>query len=90
MLDYASVTPALISTHTLIINTTPLGMYPNAEEAPDLPYEHLTKEHYLYDLVYNPAKTLFLHKGEMQGAAIENGADMLVIQADASWDIWNG
>ncbi len=89
ILDYSSVTPELLSTHTLIINTTPLGMYPNVEEAPELPYGSLTADHYLYDLVYNPAKTLFLQKGEMQGAATENGADMLVIQADASWDIWN-
>ncbi len=89
ILDYSSVTPELLSTHTLIINTTPLGMYPNLDEAPELPYEVLTPAHYLYDLVYNPAKTLFLQKGEVYGASIENGADMLVIQADASWDIWN-
>lgn len=89
ILDYSSVTPELLSTHTLIINTTPLGMYPNLDEAPELPYEVLTPAHYLYDLVYNPSKTLFLQKGEVHGAAIENGADMLVIQADASWDIWN-
>lgn len=89
ILDYSAVTPELLSKHTLIINTTPMGMYPNVDEAPDLPYESLTPEHYLYDLVYNPDKTLFLQKGEEQGAAIENGADMLVIQADASWDIWN-
>ncbi len=89
ILDYSAVTPELLSKHTLIINTTPMGMYPHVDEAPDLPYESLTPEHYLYDLVYNPDKTLFLQKGEEQGAAIENGADMLVIQADASWDIWN-
>lgn len=89
ILDYSAVTPELLSKHTLIINTTPMGMYPNVDEAPDLPYESLTPEHYLYDLVYNPDKTLFLQKGEEQGAAIQNGADMLVIQADASWDIWN-
>jgi shikimate dehydrogenase len=89
ILDYSAVTPELLSKHTLIINTTPMGMYPNVDEAPDLPYESLTPEHYLYDLVYNPDKTLFLQKGEEQGAAIENGAEMLVIQADASWDIWN-
>lgn len=89
ILDYAAITPELLSSHTLIINTTPLGMYPNVHEAPDLPYECLTPMHYLYDLVYNPERTLFLQKGEERGAAIENGADMLVIQADASWDIWN-
>jgi shikimate dehydrogenase len=89
ILDYAAITPELLSSHNLIINTTPLGMYPNVHEAPDLPYECLTPMHYLYDLVYNPDRTLFLQKGEEHGAAIENGADMLVIQADASWDIWN-
>ncbi|MEY4661087.1 MAG: hypothetical protein RLZZ42_1039 [Bacteroidota bacterium] len=89
VLDYAAITPELLLSHTLIINTTPLGMYPNVHEAPDLPYECLTPMHYLYDLVYNPERTIFLQKGEELGAAIENGADMLVIQADASWDIWN-
>jgi shikimate dehydrogenase len=64
-------------------------MYPNVEEAPDLPYHLLSDQHYLYDLVYNPAKTKFLLEGERRGAVIENGADMLVIQAEASWDIWN-
>jgi shikimate dehydrogenase len=75
--------------HTLIINTTPLGMYPNVDEAPAIPYGCLGDSHYLYDLVYNPAKTLFLKRGEEKGAVTENGADMLVIQAEASWDIWN-
>ena len=88
-LTYAELDQQLISVYTLIINTTPLGMYPNVEEAPELPYEWLTENHYLYDLVYNPAKTKFLMEGEKRGALIENGADMLVIQADASWEIWN-
>jgi shikimate dehydrogenase len=64
-------------------------MYPNVDEAPSIPYDLLNETHYLYDLVYNPAKTKFLIEGEQRGALIENGADMLVIQADASWDIWN-
>jgi shikimate dehydrogenase len=64
-------------------------MYPHVDEAPMLPYELLTTQHYLYDLVYNPGKTKFLLEGEKRGALIENGADMLVIQAEASWDIWS-
>lgn len=86
---YGDLTASLLATHTLIINTTPLGMYPNVEDCPDIPYEALSSAHYLYDLVYNPAKTLFLQKGEAQGAAIENGQDMLIIQANESRKIWN-
>lgn len=86
---YEALTPDLIAAHPLIINTTPLGMYPAIEAAPPIPYESLTPAHYLFDLVYNPAKTLFLKKGEEQGAAIKNGHDMLVIQAEESWKIWN-
>jgi shikimate dehydrogenase len=71
-----------------VINTTPLGMYPKIDECPQLPYEALTADHYLYDLVYNPEKTLFLQKGEEQGAVIENGHDMLIIQANESRKIW--
>ncbi len=88
-ISYQEIDEQVIASHTLIINTTPLGMYPNVEEAPDLPYHLLSDQHYLYDLVYNPAKTKFLLEGERRGAVIENGADMLVIQAEASWDIWN-
>lgn len=88
-LTYADVSEEILLTHTLIINTTPLGMYPQVDESPALPYDKLTNQHYLYDLVYNPAKTKFLMEGERRGALIENGADMLVIQAEASWDIWN-
>ena len=88
-ITYQEIGEQVISSHTLIINTTPLGMYPNIEEAPNLPYHLLSDQHYLYDLVYNPTKTKFLLEGETRGAVIENGADMLVIQAEASWDIWN-
>ena len=87
---YEQLDTEIIKSHTLIINTTPLGMHPLVDDAPEIPYESLTSAHYLFDLVYNPAKTLFLAKGEACGAAIENGADMLVDQAEASWDIWNG
>jgi shikimate dehydrogenase len=86
---YQQVDEAVIKEHEVIINTSPLGMYPKVDECPPLPYGALTSKHYLFDLVYNPAKTLFLQKGEEQGAAIKNGHDMLIIQAEESWRIWN-
>ncbi|MFT3822401.1 MAG: shikimate dehydrogenase [Chitinophagaceae bacterium] len=86
---YEQVTSALLQTHHLLINTTPLGMYPNADTFPPLPYAALTPQHYLFDLVYNPAVTAFLQKGIDNGAQVKNGADMLVIQAEESWKIWN-
>ncbi len=88
-IGYENLSPELIQSHTLIINTTPLGTYPNTEDAPPIPYALLTEKHHLYDLVYNPAETLFLRKGKEQGAQVQNGADMLVIQAEESWKIWN-
>jgi shikimate dehydrogenase len=88
-ISYQQVDEAVIKEHEVIINTSPLGMYPKVDECPPLPYEALTSKHYLFDLVYNPAKTLFLQKGEEQGAAIKNGHDMLIIQAEESWRIWN-
>lgn len=81
--------PAEIAQSQLIINTTPLGMYPNASAMPPLDVEHLTKEHYVYDLIYNPARTEFLQKAEMRGATIRNGLEMLHVQAEKSWEIWN-
>lgn len=87
-LSYDDLTEALVSEYKLIINTTPLGMFPEVDQCPALPYEAIGTSHYLYDLVYNPAKTLFLQKGEEQGAVIENGHDMLIIQADESRKIW--
>jgi shikimate dehydrogenase len=88
-LQYQDINQALISSHKLIVNTTPLGMYPDVETAPELPYNQLGPEHLLYDLVYNPAETLFLQKGKAYGAAIKNGYDMLIAQAEAGWAIWN-
>jgi len=79
----------LISEYPVIINCTPLGTYPNTAECPPIPYEALNSNHYLFDLVYNPAKTLFLQKGEEKGALIKNGYDMLVFQAEEAWRIWN-
>ena len=75
IISYAELTQEILETHTLVINTSPLGMYPAVEEAPEIPYDCLGERHYLYDLVYNPAKTRFLAEGERRGAVIENGAD---------------
>ncbi len=88
-INYKSLHPDIIASHTLLINTSPVGMYPNADEAPNLPYEALSKMHHLYDLVYNPAQTKFLTLGVEKGATIQNGLDMLHIQANASWELWN-
>ena len=75
--------------HRLIINTTPLGMSPNDATFPDIPYDQLSDQHLVYDLIYNPARTQFLQKAEMRGAAIKNGLEMLHLQAEKSWQIWN-
>ena len=88
-LTYADLNQEIIEKHQLIINTTPLGTYPNVLECPAIPYQFLTPKHYLFDLVYNPAQTLFLQRGEQKKAIIKNGYDMLEIQAEESWRIWN-
>ena len=88
-IQYAQVTDAVMEEYNIVINSTPLGMLPNENTCPDIPYNFLTPQHYLYDLVYKPAKTLFLQKGEEQGAIIENGFEMLIIQAEENWRIWN-
>lgn len=87
--SYEQLTPAILAEYTLVVNTTPLGMYPNITEAPPIPYEALSPQHYLFDMVYNPEKTLFMKMGEERGALIKNGYDMLEIQADESWAIWS-
>ncbi len=87
-LTYAQVTPDIMSQHKLIINCTPLGMYPNIDACPAIPYEAIGSQHLLYDLVYNPVETLFLQKGAAQGAKIKNGLEMLQLQAEAAWNLW--
>jgi len=79
----------IITESTLIINTTPLGMYPDIGNYPDIPYQFISKQHLLYDLIYNPVKTIFLKKGEERGAVIKNGEEMLILQAEENWRIWN-
>jgi shikimate dehydrogenase len=85
---FSDLTARHIKQHQIIINTTPLGMLPHVDECPPIPYEAITDDHLLYDLIYNPEKTLFLQKGEEMGAAIKNGYEMLILQAEQSWEIW--
>jgi shikimate dehydrogenase len=87
---FKNLKPQDISQTPLIINTTPVGTSPNIDECPPIPYEAITDGHLLYDLIYNPEKTLFLQKGEERGAAIKNGHEMLILQAEKSWEIWTG
>lgn len=86
---YNDITDELLQTYTLIINTTPAGMFPEINSAPIINYNMLTPMHYLFDLVYNPEKTVFLQRGEEKGATIQNGYAMLIFQAEESWKIWN-
>ena len=88
-LAYAQLDAAVIGIHPVIINTTPLGTYPNVTGCPDIPYNLLDDRHLLYDLVYNPPETEFLKRGKKRGAATKNGLEMLELQADRNWEIWN-
>lgn len=87
-ISYNELEKSIIEDHLLIINTTPLGTYPNMDQYPDIPYEFLTKEHILYDLVYNPSVTAFMNMGKQQGAHVVNGYQMLINQAELAWKIW--
>jgi shikimate dehydrogenase len=87
--DYEQVAK-LLPTHQLVINTTPLGMYPHIETAPLLPYPTFTPQHYVFDLVYNPATTTFMQKAAEYGAKVQNGLEMLHLQAEKAWEIWRG
>lgn len=89
LLSYGELTVALVEGRRLIVNTTPLGMFPHTSTRPDIPYEGIGAGHFLYDLVYNPAETAFLKEGARRGAAILNGEEMLLRQAEKSWTIWN-
>jgi shikimate dehydrogenase len=88
-LHYSQLNEQIIMDNLLIINTSPVGMYPETEMAPDIPYQFLDEKHLLFDLIYNPAETLFLKKGRKSGAATINGLQMLELQAEKSWEIWN-
>ena len=88
-ISYKDVSEEIIKEHKLIINCTPLGMHPDINTCPDLPYEVLDQKHFLYDLVYNPEETLFMKKGRQKGAKAIHGLQMLILQAEKSWEIWN-
>jgi shikimate dehydrogenase len=87
--SYIALDEKMLQENLLIINTTPLGMFPETETAPEIPYQYLTKNHLVYDLVYNPEETLFLKKAKENGAHIKNGLEMLHLQAEKAWKIWN-
>ena len=87
-ISYSEINNSLLKEYTILINCTPAGMEPNEDSMPALPYHFITAEHYLYDLIYQPAKTKFLHLGEINGATIKNGYEMLIIQAEENWKIW--
>ena len=88
-ITYNEVDANCILKNLLIINTTPLGMYPNINKHPNIPYEHITDAHYMYDLIYNPSETEFLKFGRLNNARTKNGEEMLHLQAEAAWKIWN-
>lgn len=89
-LSYQDLDENVMAAHPLIVNTTPLGTFPDVNARPDIPYAFLGTEHLLYDLIYNPEKTAFLHEGASRGAQIKNGYEMLVKQAEHNWEIWHG
>ena len=89
LFNYNELNEYVLNAFKLIVNCTPTGLYPNVNECPDIPYRFITKDHLLYDLIYNPAETLFLEKGKLQGATIINGLNMLKLQAEKGWEIWH-
>ena len=88
-ISYADLSKEVLENHQLIINCTPLGTHPNIESCPEIPYQFLTEKYLLFDLIYNPSESTFLKKGKENGAAIKNGLEMLELQAEKSWEIWN-
>lgn len=90
MIQYEKITPEVINEYNVIVNCTPLGMYPHTDECPNLPYEAMNSHTILYDLIYNPDQTLFMRRGAEYGADVKNGLEMLLLQAFASWEFWNG
>jgi shikimate dehydrogenase len=88
-LSYEQLDKDIMDTHTVIVNCTPLGMYPNVDTCPPIPYPLVSARHLLFDCVYNPEETLFLQRGKAQGATVRNGIEMLYGQAKAAWGIWS-
>lgn len=89
VITYADINEEIMNDYKIIVNTTPLGMYPHIDSAPDIPYDLLTPEHLCYDLLYNPDETLFMRKAKLQGTEVKNGLEMLLLQAFVAWHIWN-
>ena len=87
-IQYGMITPEVIHEYNVIVNCTPVGMYPHSDECPKLPYEAMNHETLLYDLLYNPDETLFMKKGAEHGATVKNGLEMLLLQAFSSWEFW--
>lgn len=88
VLTYADLTPAVMTTHTVVVNTTPLGMYPDVDACPPIPYDLLTSDHLCYDLIYNPDNTKFMREAALRGAVTKNGLEMLLLQAFETWLMW--
>ena len=88
-IQYESITPEVVKEYNVIVNCTPVGMYPHTEECPPLPYEAMDRHTILYDLIYNPDETLFMKRGREYGAEVKNGLEMLLLQAFASWEFWH-
>jgi len=89
VINYTRLTGSIMNEYTIIVNCTPVGMWPNDNVCVNIPYDYLTTDHYVFDLIYKPAKTLLIKKAEKCGATIQNGYDMLIIQAEESWKLWN-
>ncbi|MDH8701146.1 shikimate dehydrogenase [Dysgonomonadaceae bacterium PH5-43] len=87
-ITYADLLPEVIEERTVIVNCTPVGMWPNVDDCPNIPYHYLTENHLLYDLLYNPDETMFMKQGKRYGAETKNGLEMLILQAFASWEAW--
>ncbi|RZM28371.1 MAG: shikimate dehydrogenase [Pedobacter sp.] len=88
-INYTDVDEVLLAEYTVLINTTPLGTFPAVDVCPEIPYPYLTDAHLAYDLIYNPEETMFLRQARLQGAQTKNGLEMLILQAEKSWEIWN-
>ncbi|MDI9358033.1 MAG: shikimate dehydrogenase [Phycisphaerales bacterium] len=87
-IKYADIDENIMNSHTILINSTPVGMYPKIEDSPPIPYQYISTQHYCYDLIYNPEQSLFLKNAKKNGATTENGLAMLYIQAEKGWKIW--
>ena len=88
-IQYGNITPEVVKEYNVIVNCTPVGMYPHSEECPQLPYEAMDSHTILYDLIYNPDETMFMRRGAQYGANVKNGLEMLLLQAFSSWEFWN-